>query len=329
MATERIMDGLYRLPVPLPGSPLKAINTYVLTSDSRNVIIDTGYNMPECLEAMRAGIAELGLDMEKTDLLATHFHADHTGLITQLVSPKSKVYMGSIDKALWVNMISTPDAHWSFYEDKLTLEGYPPDEMEKTRMHNPARRFVSSGLVDIIELEDGDKVRGGGREWQVVLTQGHTPGHICLYDAASKTLVAGDTILFDITPNITWWRELDDSLGSFLESLDRLSKLDVEITLPSHRSNNGSMYNRIEELKAHHANRLQDVLRIARENPGINGYEIASKMTWAIRARDWDDFPPGQRWFAVGEAISHINHLTLGGKLKVENVGGVNRYTCA
>ena len=326
MITEKVHNGLYKLPIPLPGSPLKSVNSYIITSDSRNLIIDTGFNMPECMEALRSGIAELGLDMNKTDVLATHFHADHTGLITQIVSESSRVYMGRIDKALFVNMIANPDEYWASYEKNFETEGYPKEELDKTRLFNPARKLVSSGLVDIIDLEDGDEINYGGAQWQVILTQGHTPGHICLYDRVSKTLITGDTVLFDITPNITAWEELEDALGSFLASLDKLATLDVVTTLTGHRGNSGSFYGRIEELKKHHQSRLDDVLNIVQESPGVSGYEIASKMTWAIRAKDWSDFPPGQRWFAVGEALSHINHLVLKGKLQCENSNGVNRY---
>ena len=65
----------------------------------------------------------------------------------------------------------------------------------------------------------------------------------------------------------------------------------------------------IAELKAHHESRLAEALAIVTEEAGATAYEIASKMTWSIRARDWSDFPLAQKWFAVGEAASHLDHL--------------------
>ena len=46
---EEILPGLHRIVVPLPGNPLKEINSYVFTSADRNLVIDTGFNRQECL----------------------------------------------------------------------------------------------------------------------------------------------------------------------------------------------------------------------------------------------------------------------------------------
>ena len=39
-------------------------------------------------------------------------------------------------------------------------------------------------------------------------------------------------------------------------------------------------------------------------------------MTWKIRCRNWEEFPSAQRWFAVGEAISHLIYLDSIGKVR-------------
>ena len=297
-----------------------------MTSDYRNLIIDTGFNMPECLKSLRAGINELELDMTKTDVLLTHLHADHTGLVTQIISESSSVYMGRIEGEIFKKLITKPDLHWITAEDRFQQEGYPSEELMRTRMLNPARKFESAGIFETIPLDDGDLVSCGDLKWEVILTPGHTPGHICLYERKNKTLIAGDHLLFDITPNIAWWEKLDDALGSYLESLEKVSPLEVNRTLTGHRSNEGSFKERIQELQNHHVERLADVIEIVQKNPFISGYDIASKMTWSIRAKNWAEFPPGQRWFAVGEAISHIDHLVLLGKLQ-RHSNDINTYT--
>jgi len=297
-----------------------------MTSDSRNLIIDTGFNMPECLETLRTGINELGLDMAKTDVLLTHFHSDHTGLVSQITSETSNVYMGRIDGEVFKKAMTESDVHWGIAEDRYQQEGYPSEELVKTRLLNPARLFEPDGLFEMTPLDDGDTISCGDLHWEVILTPGHTPGHICLYERKHKILIAGDHLLFDITPNISWWEDLADSLGSYLASLKKVSTLEVDIVLTGHRNNEGSFDKRIKELQQHHGERLKDVLDIVREHPYISGYDIASKMTWSIRSKSWIDFPPGQRWFAVGEAISHIDHLVLLGKLQKVNNNGIHTY---
>lgn len=123
--------------------------------------------------------------------------------------------------------------------------------------------------------------------------------------------------MFDITPNITGWRELDDALGSYLSSLRAIDKYDVRLALPGHRET-GDFHQRIANLLGHHEARLEESLKVCRENPGATSYELAGKMNWKIRCNSWEDFPLGQKWFAVGEAYSHLRHLETLGKVKID-----------
>jgi hypothetical protein len=71
---------------------------------------------------------------------------------------------------------------------------------------------------------------------------------------------------------------------------------------------------RITELKAHHAERCSEILRIIR-NGTLSAYEIASRMTWDIKCDGWAAFPLAQKWFATGEAISHLKYLNAQGRI--------------
>ena len=94
---EQIQDQLWRIEVPLPGNPLKSINSYVIKSPSRNLIIDTGLDRQECLDAILAGLDEVGVDLEQTDFFITHMHADHSALVPKLAGDASKVYFNRPD----------------------------------------------------------------------------------------------------------------------------------------------------------------------------------------------------------------------------------------
>jgi len=96
----------------------------------------------------------------------------------------------------------------------------------------------------------------------------------------------------------------------------------VEHVLPGHRRLFSDHHRRIKELKQHHAKRLEEALGILQAGP-LNAFEVASRMTWDIRCDSWEDFPVAQRWFATGEAISHLRFLEEAGKLfrkKMDNV---------
>lgn len=48
-------------------------------------------------------------------------------------------------------------------------------------------------------------------------------------------MLLGDHVLFDITPNITDWWDVPDSLGDYLRSLDKIAAYPVTLPLPGHR----------------------------------------------------------------------------------------------
>ncbi len=65
--TEMMLPNLYRIEIPLPKNPLKALNSYLIKGDGRFLIIDTGMNREECQEAMFTALEELKVDLKKTD----------------------------------------------------------------------------------------------------------------------------------------------------------------------------------------------------------------------------------------------------------------------
>ena len=151
---------------------------------------------------------------------------------------------------------------------------------------------------------------------ECILTPGHTPGHLCLFDREEGILFSGDHVLFHITPNICRWTGVKDSLGDYLASLERVNDLPVQRLLPAHRMEQGALPQRIKELKHHHRIRLDSALDIVRHTPGLTAYDIAGRMAWSIRCRSWADFPVTQKFFAVGEALAHLDYLEVRGLLR-------------
>ena len=102
---EEILPQLYRIEIPLPRNPLKALNSYYLRGSDRNLLIDTGFNQPECRAAMDEGLSELGVSMDTTDIMITHIHGDHSGLVHYLATPKTRVFCDAYTaKAFTLNL---------------------------------------------------------------------------------------------------------------------------------------------------------------------------------------------------------------------------------
>ncbi|MBW2337017.1 MAG: MBL fold metallo-hydrolase, partial [Deltaproteobacteria bacterium] len=252
---EEILPNLFRLKIPLPDSPLKYLNSYVIKGPDRNLIIDTGLNRRECLEAMQAGLGTLGIDLKASDIFITHLHADHFGLVAKLATDTSHVYFSRPEKELIES--------WEGFGPMIAYagqNGFPEDELQAALDKHPGAKFGSEWIPEMKLLEDGDEIRIGDYEFRCVVTPGHTMGHICLYEPDKKILVAGDHILIDITPNIQCWSDTQNPLKHYLASLEKVYSLKVDLTLPGHRRLIENHQTRIEELKRHHADRLTEVL---------------------------------------------------------------------
>jgi len=300
---EEVLPNVYRIEVPLPRNPLQAINSYVIKDEGRSLIIDTGMNRPECMSVLSAGLKELEVDLRQTDFFVTHLHADHLGLVSSLATETSTVYFNKPDG----DAISS-GADWDKNTDFAALNGFPDDERKKAIENHPGRKYSSQTHLDFHILKEGDTIGMGDYQFRCVETPGHTRGHLCLYEPNKKILMSGDHILVDITPNISLWSDDENPLSEYLSSLDKVSDLDVALVLPGHRSIFQNCKKRVEELKHHHRARADEVLTILEEG-SQNAYQVASRMSWDVDYKSWERFPPQQKWFAFGEAVSHLKYL--------------------
>jgi len=306
---EEILPNLFRIKIPLPNNPLRYLNSYIIRDSKRSLIIDTGLNQNECLAAMLAGLEHLCVDLNNVDFFITHFHADHMALLSKLKTDSSRIFLGRIDKAFL-------DA-WEGFEPILALvgqNGFPQDELRTAMEQHPAYKHGSDSNPTVIPIDDGDEIDYGGYHFNCILTAGHTPGHICLYEPLKKVLVAGDHILADITPTIQCWRDDQNPLKLYLASLSRIFTLEADLVLPGHRKLIYNHRDRIEQLRNHHSQRLDEILAIL-EKESMSAFQVAARMRWDLQVDRWEDFPVTQKWFATGEALAHLRFLEETGKL--------------
>lgn len=321
----QIEENIYSIYVPLPENPLRNLNSYLIKGEGgRSLLIDTGFRRDECREALLAGLAELDVGLEETDIFLTHLHSDHSGLAAELAAPGAKIYISREDGARLEQFRQASNSHRI---DEYARLGFSEQEIASLK-DSPMRKYNSVKKADSTYVREGDTLDYGGRKLEVILTPGHTPGHACLYDRENKVMFLGDHVLFDITPNITSWPGFEDPLGKYVHSLMDISIFDVRLPLPAHRGINGSMSERIGAIIEHHGARIREMLDILTREPGLTAYELSGRMTWRVRGKSpsWADFPLQQKWFAVGETAAHLEYLTVRGRAYRKAEGGVWRY---
>ena len=326
MYTEEIAKNIFRIPVMLPDSPLRELNSYLVKDPKRSLLIDTGFCTDVCLEALLKGLSELDTDPQAIDIFLTHMHSDHAGLAAGIVGEGMRILISDADRKL-LKTSGTGDeiVHKRLFKRYIAAD-MPAFILDNMHTINPAVAYSpQTGSTQYISVQDGEPLSAGGYEFRCILTPGHSPGHMCLWDEDSGIMFTGDHILFDITPNITAWSFVNDSLADYLNSLRSVSKYPVKAALPGHRKS-GDFHKRIEELLHHHQLRLAEIERLISESPGSTAYDISGKMRWRIKAKNWADFPPSQKIFAVGECMSHLDYLLNRDRITSQSDGILIRY---
>jgi glyoxylase-like metal-dependent hydrolase (beta-lactamase superfamily II) len=276
-----IVQGVHQIKVPLPGA-LDHVNLYLIEGTQGNLLIDTGFDTPEAFGALRDALKYSGFGFKDiTVIAATHVHPDHYGMVDKLKQLSgAKVALSDIESKFIDSRYVKTDALIKQVKQLLSSNGVPEADLTELAEASMAiKQFVGVVKPDII-LKDGDKITVASSEFKVVLTPGHSPGHICLYEPKRKLFFSGDEILPDIFPHIGFHPQSGENpLGDFFKSLETLSKLEINFTFPGHGSVFSGFKLRLGELRYYHEQRQRDIARII-ENDTKNAYQIATEVPW-------------------------------------------------
>jgi glyoxylase-like metal-dependent hydrolase (beta-lactamase superfamily II) len=323
--TLPIAPGVRWLRMRLPFA-LDHINLWLLEDGPGWVIVDAGYASEETKAAWQRIFAESLGGRPVTRILATHYHPDHIGLAGWLVERWDAPFLITEKEWLHARIASGDEdadraaSRRAFARraglDRAASESFA--EREKSY-----RRGVPSVPASFRRIADGDQIAIGGREWRVVVGEGHAPELACLHCAETGVLISADQVLPKISPNVSVqaYEPDGDPLARYLSSLDKLRRAipPETLVLPSHNLPFFGLYARIEELEAHHRARLGEVVA-ACEMP-----RSAVELLPVLFRRRLDSHQLG---FAIGEALAHLNHLVCLGRLwRVPGGDGIDRFT--
>ncbi|WP_160718572.1 MBL fold metallo-hydrolase [Isachenkonia alkalipeptolytica] len=318
---KEILPKIYQIEIPLPKNPLKALNSYLIKGEEEYLLVDTGFNRRECQEVLFQALDSLEVDLKKTKVLITHLHADHSGLAEVLYSKGATLLMEP-EEALRIKALSK-EKNWETMKGDLKTFGL---EVGKNFFDDhPGRIYAPKGDFAYEKIHEGENIVIGDYSFEVISVPGHTPGMINLFDRENRIYLSADHVLETITPNIGFWGyDQEKMLQKYLKSLRKVQEYPVTVMLPSHRGLIRKPKERIEELIAHHQERLKEVENIinGKDRP-LTVEDVAKDMDWRIPAKSWGDFPPPQKSFAAGEAMSHLEYLKDHGRIKAYWKGNV------
>lgn len=320
-----VYKNIYLKELPLPNNPLKALNLYIIKGENKSMVIDTGFNREDTKEELIQVLGELDIKFEDTVLYLTHYHSDHAGLAYFFQEKGSAIYVSDIDGNMINNSMSKDDKVWINAIKNAKLQGLDDDNLDLE--NHPGFKYRPKEFIHYKSAVFGEHIQIGDYDFEIIDLSGHTPGITGLYEKNHKILFCGDHILGKITPNITFWGfEYGDSLGDYFKNLDKVYDMEINHLFSSHRFLIKDHRQRIDELKEHHQKRLDEIMQIVEKNGKSTVCNIAKQMHWDIKAKNWEDFPKSQKWFATGEAHSHLEHLRYTDKLKMEEIDSVLYY---
>lgn len=305
---RRVADGIFWLRMKLPFA-LNHVNLWLLENDTGWTLIDTGFGNEDTKAVWQRLLHDGLMGRDITQLVATHFHPDHIGLAGWLNEQIPGLgLITTRTEWLQARMLGTDSTAYFVQEhvDFYHRAGADDAFLDAIRKRgNIYAQRVTPIPASFTRISHGDTLDIGGREWQVITGGGHSPEHACLYCAADNIFIAGDQVLPEISPNVSIWpiEPWSDPLADFISTLERLrSTLPGDsYALPSHGRPFYGLHERLDDLLAHHEDRL-DVAQDALANNGGTVFDV----TDALFRRDLDMH---QRVFAIGEALAHLNHL--------------------
>ena len=311
-----LLPGLRWLRMPLPFA-LDHVNLWLLQDEGGWTAVDTGFDVAPIRAAWDHVLPEHPL----VRLLVTHFHPDHLGLASHL-----QALTGA---PLWIPPQEYAFAQFYFHQvggcsvaataKAFRSHGLPEPELQVLQRLGNTYRFGVPELPETYHpIQPGQLISIGGRDWRVISGHGHSPEHASLYCADLGILISGDMLLPRISTNIghALATPAADSLGRFLESLERFGDLPADtLVLPSHGLPFRGIQTRIDQLRAHHAERCEVLLEACLEAP-----QSAFSLLPVLFQREIND--PHQTYFAMNEAIAHLVHLERRGKLVRQEVAG-------
>jgi glyoxylase-like metal-dependent hydrolase (beta-lactamase superfamily II) len=222
-------------------------HVYVVDGGDELALIDAGFGPGT--EDILAVMREDGLDPERVStIVVTHYHADHVGGAASLKRATGAKLAAGAEAS---ETIRIADADQIGLNWAKSFGFYPEDyEWEASEVE--------------LEFTDGDRIRTGAIELELIATPGHCRGHYCVrmvgrdrtYLFTSDCVFWGGAIILQNVP--------DSNVQEYAASCNRLAELEFDALLPGHHLISLRNGRRHAEAAAREFNRIglpRDLLR--------------------------------------------------------------------
>lgn len=326
-----VAEGLYRLPIRMPTSGLRAINVYAII-DRDVTLIDSGWGSLEAREDLDRALRSVGKSLaDVREVLVTHSHNDHYGLAVHLRRDfGTRIRIGVGERENIENVIADWDS--AFNSLHARLEDAGAEEFVANHRswlaQNPQYRRLPGEYYELPDewIEPGELMTVGDIVLEAVATPGHTTGHMVFMAPKNGFVFGGDHLLPTITPSVSFESSRPQlPLGDFLASHELMLRMPQLQVLPAHGHTGSSSHERSRELVDYHEARLA-ALRSAIDDGAHSAVQAARCIRWTKRDSQLDELDPFNQVLAVSETVVHLELLAHRGLIELHEHPEGNRY---
>ena len=185
---------------------------YLLNGTERSLLIDTGLGICNIYDEV------IKLTDKPITAVATHIHWDHIG--GHRYFPDFYTHGAELN---WLN--------GAFPLPPQVIRDMVVDRCDLPEGFDVSTYTMFQGIPTRI-LQDGDTIDIGGRVIEVLHTPGHSPGHMCFWEAARGYLFTGDLVYKDTL--FAYYPSTDPA--AYLASLEKIAALPAQKVFPAHHS---------------------------------------------------------------------------------------------
>jgi glyoxylase-like metal-dependent hydrolase (beta-lactamase superfamily II) len=319
-APEEIVPGIYRLPLPMK-SPPQHINSWLLADGDGWFVVDCGTRGQETRDCWQAFMDSDLYGAGISRIFLTHAHPDHAGSAPWLARETgAPVLMAKEEQQALENFAVDGARRDEEIEKWLGRIGGSEEQVRMTQLfyHHFAKGCPQIHST-IEHVAPGDTLEINGQRWHLHGGYGHTPCNLLLHQPDKDYLITGDQILPEIVTHVgLWWRQSENPMGPYLESLSRLRELDVERAFPAHGDSFTGFRERCDQIEATHAQRLKRIEKtLAQGSASLE--ELLQKYGGPAMAGP--GFP-----LIAGQIFARLAWLVTEGRIQQYQQGGELRY---
>ncbi|MFJ4294374.1 MBL fold metallo-hydrolase [Cupriavidus sp. NPDC089707] len=285
-------------------------NNILFADGGDTALVDTGYvtHAPQTVALVASALRDRPL----ARILNTHLHSDHCGGNAAL-------------QARWQPRTAIPAAA------AAAVAAWDTEALTYRATGQQCDRFGFDSV-----LHDGDTVRLGGIDWQVVAAPGHDPHAVMLFASGPRILISGDALWENGFGVIFPELEGESGFAEQAAVLARIAELDARLVIPGH----GRMFTDVDAAveratarlrhlsadparNASHAVKVLVKFKLLEQQRMMQG-ELAQWMAEApLMVRIRDRFMPGQEMAEI--SAQAVRALAGAGALAVEGEWVVNK----